>query len=114
MTCTDWRAEQLVHKLRKVLPLAAHGLPPLTATLRRSMACPNLMSRLMVTDVFYAGEANGPMCRVDVQGAIDMPVVVVAPVTQLVFNRRHPIARDIAAYRKYRAETAAVSCLGDR
>ena len=68
------------------------------------------MSRLMVTDVFYAGEANGLMCRVDVQGAIDMPVVVVSPVTQLAFNRREiPIARDIAAYRKHRAETAAVS-----
>ncbi len=49
------------------------------------------------------------MCHVDVQGLAGEPVVVVAPVTQLAFNRRHPIARDIAAYRKHRVETAAVT-----
>ena len=37
------------------------------------------------------------------------PVVVVAPVTQLAFNRRHPVAREIAAYRKHRAEAAGVT-----
>jgi len=44
------------------------------------------------------------MCCVDVSGGIDEPVVVLAPVPQLAFNRRHPIARDIAAYRKRRTE----------
>jgi hypothetical protein len=54
------------------------------------------------------------MCRIDVHGGIDEPVVVVAPVTQLAFNRKHPITRDIAAYRKRRAETAAVTGHGGR
>jgi hypothetical protein len=54
------------------------------------------------------------MCRVDVQGFADEPVVVVAPVTQLAFNRRHPIARDIATYRKHRAEAAPVTGHGGR
>jgi len=114
MTSTDLPAEQLVQKLRRALPLTAHGRPSLTAVLGRSLACANLMPRVTVTDVFYAGEENGLMCRVDVHGVTDEPVVVVAPVTQLAFNRRHPVARDIAAYRKRRAETAIVNILGGR
>jgi hypothetical protein len=113
MTSSDLRAEHLVQKLRRALPLTAHGRPSLTAVLGRSLSS-NLMPRVTVTDVFYAGEESGLMCRVDVHGVIDQPVVVVAPVTQLAFNRRHPIARDIAAYRKRRAEAAAVNILGGR
>jgi hypothetical protein len=109
MTSSDLRAEHLVQKLRRALPLTAHGRPSLAATLSRNLYCANLMPRVTVTDVFYAGEKNGLMCRIDVHGVIDQPVVVVAPVTQLAFNRKHPIARDIAAYRKHRVETAAVT-----
>ncbi|HTV34313.1 MAG TPA: hypothetical protein VME69_14670, partial [Methylocella sp.] len=73
----------------------------------------NPMPRITDTDVFYANEKDGWMCRVDVQGAIDEPVVVVvAPITHLAFNRRHPIAHDIAAYRKRRTEAAAVTGRG--
>jgi hypothetical protein len=104
MTSTDLRAEQLVQKLRRALPLVAHGRPSLTAVLARSLSS-NLMPRLTVTDVFYAGEKNGLMCRIDLGAAIDEPIVVVAPISQLAFNRRHPIARDIAAYRKRLTET---------
>ncbi len=45
------------------------------------------------------------MCRLDVHGTIDEPVVVVAPISQLA--PMHPIAHDIPAYRESRAETAA-------
>jgi hypothetical protein len=63
---------------------------------------------------FYAGEENGLMCRIDLQGTSGQPVLLVAPIAQLPFDRRHPIARDIAAYRKRRAEAAAILCLRDR
>ena len=109
MTSSDLRARELVEKLRRALPLTAHGRPSLTATLSRNFYCANLMPRVTVTDVFYAGEKSGLMCRVDVHGLAGEPVVVVAPVTQLAFNRRHPVARDIAAYRKRRAEAATVT-----
>jgi len=114
MIRNDFHAEQLVQKLRRALPLTAHGRPPLAAMLSRNHDCANLMPRVTVTDVFDAGEENGLMCRIDVQGGIDAPVVVVAPVTQLAFNRRHPIAREIAAYRKHRAEAAGVTGHGGR
>ncbi|MGO8848036.1 MAG: hypothetical protein ACLQFI_22480 [Methylocella sp.] len=114
MTGTDWRTEQLVQKLRRGLPLAAHGRPLLTAALRWSLSRANVMPRLTFTDVFYAGEENGLMCRVGVLGLANQPVVIVAPITQLAFNQRHRAARDIAAYRKHCAETAAATCLGVR
>ena len=114
MTSSDFRVELLVQKLRRALPLTAHGRPSLTAMLRRRLSCQDVIPRVTVTDIFYAGEKNGLMCRVDVQGFADEPVVVVAPVTQLAFNRKHPITRDIAAYRKRRAETAAVTGHGGR
>ena len=112
MTSTDLHAETLMQKLRRALPLTAHGRPPLTAALRRGLSCANLLPRVTVTDVFYAGEANGLMCRIDVHKGIDDSVVVVAPVTQLAFNRKHPVAREIAAYRKHRAEAALTSAGG--
>lgn len=114
MTGTDWCAEHLVQKIRRFLALAAHGRPSLTATLQRSFSCANLMARLTVTDIFGESEDKGLMCHIDVKGLTGEPVLVVAPITQLAFNRRHPDARDIAAYRKRRAESAAVNDLGDK
>ena len=104
MTSTDLRAGELVRKLRRALPLTAHGRPSLTAALRQRLPGAIVMPRVTVTDVFYGGEKDGLMCRVHVQGAIDEPLVVVAPITQLAFNRWHPIAHDIAVYRKRRTE----------
>ena len=60
-------------------------------------------------DVFYAGEKEGLMCPFDVHEGIDEPVVVVAPITHLAFNRRHPIAREIADYRKRCAQAPGVT-----
>jgi len=99
-------AGQLLQKLRRALPLVAHGCPSLMTMLGRNLCGANLMPPVTVTDVFYAGEENSLMCRVAVNGKIAEPVVILAPVSQLAFNRRHPIARDIAAYRKRRAKTA--------
>ena len=110
MTSTDLRAELLVQKLRRALPLTAHGRPSLTAALRRLGA--SLAPRVTVTDVFYRGEKDGLMCRVDVGEESGAPIVVVAPITKLAFNRRHPIAHDVAAYRKRRTEAAAVTGRG--
>ena len=114
MTSTDLRAELLVQKLRRALPLTAHGRPSLTAALRQCLPGPSRVPRVTVIDVFYAGEKDGLMCRVDVQGAIDEPVIVVAPIAQLAFNRGHPIAHDIAVYRKRRTEAAALIDRGSR
>ncbi len=105
----DQRAERLAQKLRRALPLAAHGLTALAAALRRRFSGANVLTRLTVTDVFYASEEKGLMCRIDLHGKSGPPILLVAPLTQLAFNRRHAIAQEIAAYRKRRAEKAAVN-----
>jgi len=112
MISCELRAEQLVQKLRRALPLAAHGRPPLMLALRQRLPGAILMPRVTITDAFYAGEKNVLMCRIDLHGEIDEPVVVLAPITQLAFNRSHPIARDIAAYRKRHAQASAVTGYG--
>ena len=112
MTSTDLCAEQLVQKLRWALPLTAHGRPSLTAALRQCLPGASRVPRVTVTEVFYMGEKDELTCRVDVPGAIDEPVIVVAPITHLAFNRRHQIARDIATYRKCRTEAATVTGRG--
>lgn len=70
------------------------------------------MTHLTVTDVFYSGHESGLTRRVDVRRELGQPILVVAPFVQLAFYRRRPIAQDIAAYRKRRAEIAAGNVLG--
>jgi hypothetical protein len=102
MTCIDKPVELLIQKLQQALPLHAHGRTALAAVLQRHSSAASTMPRVMVTDIFYAGEEKGLMCRVDVQGLTNDRTVVVAPLTQLAFDRRHPVTRDIAAYRNKR------------
>ena len=61
-------------------------------------------SRCKVTDVFDAGETFGLMCQVEVGES--EPSLLVTPITELSFDRRHPIARDVADYRRRRAQMA--------
>ena len=115
MTSSDLRAEQLVQRLRRALPLTAHGRRPSpSAALRRRLPGASRVPRVTVIDVFDAGEEDGLMRRVDVGEESDAPIVVVAPIAQLAFNRRHPLAHDVAVYRKRRAEATALIDRGSR
>jgi hypothetical protein len=71
------------------------GRPALTASLRHRFPCERTMTKRTVTNIFYAGEERGVMCRVDPQGVADRPILLVAPLMQLAFDRSHPIAQDM-------------------
>lgn len=60
-----------------------------------------------VTHVFYLDETSGPMCRIDFQGDTLGSNVFVLPLAHLSFDRKRPIARDVALYRKRRLESLA-------
>lgn len=90
--------EQLVSRLQRALPLTAHGKPPLLAFLRKSMSIARTSPRLTVTNVFYAGDRKGLMCQFTIETEAS-PRVLVAPLSQIAIDRRHPIAQDIALYR---------------
>jgi hypothetical protein len=55
-----------------------------------------------MTGVFDAGETFGLMRQVEVGAGAD-PSLLVAPITELSFDGKHPIAREIADYRRRRA-----------
>jgi hypothetical protein len=57
-----------------------------------------------VTNVFDASDRFGLMCQVEVGDAAD-PAIFITPIADLAFDRRHPIAREIADYRRRRAQT---------
>ena len=64
---------------------------------------------LTVTNVFYAGGDRGFMCHFVVDGASGASRAFVAPIGQLALDRRHPIIREIAVYRKRKASLAAAT-----
>jgi hypothetical protein len=96
--------ESLANRLQRFLPLRAYGRPPLIGMLRRHSPYTTASSRLLVMNVFDAGEQSGLMCKVHLASGASASSVLVVPVTLLAFDRRHPISREVAEYRRRRAE----------
>jgi hypothetical protein len=101
--------EQLECRLRRMLPLPAHGKPPLLAFLRNHAPIERGALRLTVTNVFRSGDGTGLMCQFVVSGAAETSHIYVAPITQIAFDRRHPISQELALYRKRRCERIDVN-----
>lgn len=100
-------ARRLFALLQRHLPLSVRAAAPLVASLP---AASSTSSRCVVTQVFDAGDRLGLMCRLEFDDETRRSTVVVASLTQLNFDRKLPLYRDIAAYRKNRRERA---CLFD-
>jgi hypothetical protein len=102
-TSKAFDAQCLMEALRGYLPLIAH---PRGRSLVVSMGAARHRHEgraCRVTNVFDAGENYGLMCQVEVGESGD-PSILVTPITELSFDRRHQIARDVAAYRRRRAQ----------
>lgn len=56
-----------------------------------------------MTNVFDVGDAFSLMRQIEV-GDGDVPAIFVAPIAELAFDRRHPIARAIADYCRRHAQ----------
>jgi hypothetical protein len=95
---------RLLEAFRRRLPLVAHPRGRLRASLMRGAQNRGPDSRCRVTHVFDAGETFGLMCQVEVRES--EPALLVTPITELTFDRRHPLARDVADYRRRRVQTA--------
>jgi hypothetical protein len=91
-------ARRLLEALRLCLPLLAH---PRGRSLAAAMGAARRGCR--VTNVFDAGERYGLMCQVEVGESGD-PSILVTSLAELSFDRRHPIARDVADYRRRRTQ----------
>ena len=95
------QTDRLLRKLTEVLPLSALATPALLAHLRGRSSTAKITSDCMVTKVFYLGDEGGITCHVTFDEEEKDEVFLVS-ITQLAFDRRLPVAREIAAYQKHR------------
>jgi hypothetical protein len=95
------QVEELIAKLRAALPLSATVSPPMLALLQQESPNFDLPSRCRIAEIHYAGDEGGIICKLDF-GHEDAERVFIVSITHLIFDRRLPLAREIAAYQKHR------------
>ena len=97
------QVEHLIAKLRAALPLSATVSPSMLAQLQEQSPDLALPPRCQITWIHYAGDEGGIVCKLDFRTEDDRAVFVVS-ITYLTFDRRLPLAREIAAYQKHRVK----------
>jgi hypothetical protein len=95
------QVERVLRKLTEVLPLSALATPALMASLRGRSSTAKITVDCKVTEVIYAGDEGGIMCHLTFDEEEKEEVFLVS-ITHLAFDRRLPIAREIAAYQNHR------------
>ena len=95
------QTELLIAKLKAAVPLSATVSPPLLALLQEQSPDIDLPPRCQITRIHYAGDEGGILCKLDFGHEDDREVLLVS-ITHLTFDRRLPVAREIAAYQKHR------------
>lgn len=91
------RRESLVHTIRDSLPLFGRARPVLRAFLRARGAIGLNAPKLVIVDIFDSGGLD-IMCRFMIEG--EAASSFVAPLTQIAFDRGHPLAQRLAARRR--------------
>jgi hypothetical protein len=97
------QTELLIAKLKAAVPLSATVSPPLLALLQEQSPDLALPPRCQITRIHYAGNEGGILCKLDFGHEDDREVLLVS-ITHLIFDRRLPLAREIAAYQKHRVK----------
>ena len=97
------QVEHLIAKLRAALPLSATVSPSMLAQLQEQVPDLALPPRCQITWIQYAGDEGGIVCKLDF-GHEDGREVLLVSITHLIFDRRLPLAREIAAYQKHRVK----------
>lgn len=97
------KTEWLLGELESVLPFETRVSPQLAMSLQDSVPGLQPLQLCHITGLFYTGDEGGILCVLDLKGAVEREVILVS-ITHLVFDRRLPLARHIAAYQKHRAK----------
>jgi len=95
--------ELLIAKLKAAVPLSATVSRPLLALLQEQSPDLALPPRCQITGIHYTGDEGGILCKLDF-GHEDGREVLLVSITHLTFDRRLPLAREIAAYQKHRVK----------
>jgi hypothetical protein len=101
------QVDRLLLKLLASLPLQAAPTPELAALMRKEAPEYDVPRQYDIVEVSYAGDEGGIMCRLLLTGPGEEKAFYVS-ITHLAFHRRHPAAREIAAYQKHRIKRMRV------
>jgi hypothetical protein len=94
---------RLLCKLEESLPLAARATPALAASIRWQSGGIEVSPFCRVTRVHYLGDEGGILCHLAFDADVG-PRAFIVSITHLLFDRRHPLAREIASYQKHRVK----------
>ena len=94
----------LLSKLEAALPLPAIVTSRLAATIRQQSPGASIPKKCHVTWVSNAGDEGGIVCKLAAMGEADDKLEFFTSITHLDFDRRLPLAREIAAYQKHRVK----------
>lgn len=97
------QVDRLIPKLEEALPVCARLSSQLVALVREQAPGLEVPQRCAVTRIDYAGDQGGIMCRLELGGREELRVFFVS-ITHLTFDRRQPLAREIAAYQRHRTK----------
>jgi len=87
--------------LKESLPIPANVPPQLARELAEQSPELSISGRCNVIDVIYSGDMGGVLCSLGIGGREAESVHVVS-ITQLSFNRKVPLFREIEAYQRHR------------
>ena len=96
------QVDRLLAKLRAALPLSAWTTPELIKMLRAKKAANERSTTCSITDISYAGDEGGIVCRFNFAEETESAAFV--SITHLRFDPRLPLARELAAYQNHRVK----------
>jgi hypothetical protein len=94
---------RLLCKLEESLPLAARATLALAASIREQSGGIEVSPSCRVTRVHYLGDEGGILCHLAFDADVG-PRAFIVSITHLLFDRRNPLAREIASYQKRRVK----------
>jgi hypothetical protein len=94
---------RLLCKLEEALPRAARATPALAATIREQSGGNEVSPSCWVTRVHYLGDEGEILCHLAFDADVG-PRAFIVSITHLLFDRRLPLAREIASYQKHRVK----------
>ncbi|HLO76383.1 MAG TPA: hypothetical protein VK196_08005 [Magnetospirillum sp.] len=95
------KTEHLLERLREHLPFPAVLSSPAAAILRKQVGNRDVPPQCEVTQLQYAGDEGGIVCGLALTIDTGDRTIFIS-ITHLLFDRRMPLAREIAAYQKHR------------
>ena len=96
------KADLLLEKLKKSLPIETRLNQRLIRALAQKSPETPIPSKCNVVAVFYAGDEGGVLCRLDTGGS-ETGAAHIVSITFLSFDRNNtPLAREIDVYQRHR------------